>query len=172
VVPDLITVAKGLTSGYAPLGAVLVHERIARHFDERVLACGLTSYAHPLGCAAGLETLKVYEEERLYERAAAFAPVLEREMRAAAARLSGVRTFVRGLGLLWAIEIEAPDRAGGAAWARFGEELAARRLSLHVDARRGTAIVSPPLCITEEELVTGVRALGDAAAIAFGGGAP
>ena len=166
VVPDLITIAKGLTSGYAPLGAVLVSEKIAAHFEDRVLPAGLTSYAHPLGCAAALETLKVYEDERLFARAAALGPVLERELRAVAARLSGVRTFVRGLGLLWALEIVAPADA----WATFGRELAARRLSLHVDGKRGTAIVSPPLCIGEDELVAGVRGLGEAAALAFGAG--
>ena len=164
VVPDLITCAKGLTSGYAPMGAVIVHERIARYFDEHVLAAGLTSYAHPLGCAAALETLNVYRDEKLFDRGAAIGPVLEKEMRAIAERLSGVRTFVRGLGALWCIEIVA----GGDAWARFSAELAARKLSLHVDGKRGTVIVSPPLCITDEELVTGLRSLGDAAVAAFG----
>ena len=52
VTPDMITVAKGLASGYATIGAVIVHERIAQHFDEHVLACGLTYYAHPTACAA------------------------------------------------------------------------------------------------------------------------
>jgi taurine--2-oxoglutarate transaminase len=165
VVPDLITIAKGLTSGYAPMGAVLVSEKIAAHFEDKILACGLTSYAHPLGCAAALETLEVYEDEGLYGRAAALGPVLERELRAVAARLPGVRSFVRGLGLLWALElVAAPER-----WAALSRELAARRLSLHVDGKRGTAIVSPPLCIEEGELVTGIRGLGDAAVAAFGG---
>ena len=54
VVPDLEIVAKGLGAGYQPIGAVIVHERVAKHFDERVLACGLTYYAHPTGCAAAL----------------------------------------------------------------------------------------------------------------------
>ena len=167
VVPDLITVAKGLTAGYAPMGAVLVHERVARHFDDRVLACGLTFYAHPLGCAAAVETLKVYEDEGMYANAARLGPVLRRELDAVAARLapSGFRTFVRGLGLLAVLEIEAPlDR-----WTRLNTELAARRLSLHVDGKRHTAIFAPPLCIGEVELVTGVRSFGDAAVIAFGG---
>ena len=164
VVPDLITVAKGLASGYAPIGAVLVHERVARHFDERVLACGLTYYAHPLGCAAAVETLKVYEDEHLFENAARLGPVLRGELDAVARRLK-VKTFVRGLGLLAALEIEAPP----APWQVLGVELAARRLSLHVDGKRQTAIFAPPLCIGEEELVRGVRAFGDAAVIAFGG---
>jgi taurine--2-oxoglutarate transaminase len=167
VVPDLITVAKGLTGGYAPMGAVLVHERIARQFDDRVLAAGLTSYAHPLGCAAALESLKVYEDEQLFARAARLGPVLGSELRAVAARLHGVKTFVRGMGLLWCLELEAP----AAAWKAFTADLAARRLSLHVDAKRGTIIVSPPLCIGDDELEQGVRSLGDAAVAAFSNGA-
>ncbi|NVB76962.1 MAG: aminotransferase class III-fold pyridoxal phosphate-dependent enzyme [Kofleriaceae bacterium] len=163
VTPDMITVAKGLASGYATIGAVIVHERIAKHFDEHVLACGLTYYAHPTACAAALETLKVYEDDHLYENAAALGPVLRRELDAIAARVT-VKTFVRSLGLLGALEFEAPlDR-----WAVFSGELARRKLSLHVDGKRGTAIVSPPLCITESELVTGLRSLGEAAVAAFG----
>ncbi|HVK85804.1 MAG TPA: aminotransferase class III-fold pyridoxal phosphate-dependent enzyme [Kofleriaceae bacterium] len=166
VTPDLITVAKGLASGYATIGAVIVHERVARHFDEHVLACGLTYYAHPTACAAALETMKLYDDEQLYANAERLGPVLRRELDAVAARLSPT-TFVRGLGLLAALEVEAPlDR-----WQRLGAELAARKLSLHVDAKRGTAIFSPPLCIAESELVTGVRAFGDAAVLAFGSAA-
>ncbi len=166
VTPDLITCAKGLASGYQPIGAVIVHERVARHFDDQMLACGLTYYGHPTGCAAALETLKVYEDEGLYDNAARLGPVLLDELRLVARRLSGVRTFTRGLGLLAALEV---DGAPAAAWARLGSELAARRLSLHLDGKRGTAIFAPPLCISEEELVAGMRSFGDAAALAFGG---
>src|SRR5262245_38967439 len=110
VTPDIITCAKGLTSGYQPLGAVIVHDRVARHFDENVLACGLTYYAHPTACAAAVETLKLYEDEQLFASAARLGPVLRRELDAVAARL-GVRTLVRGLGLLAALELEAPPEA-------------------------------------------------------------
>lgn len=166
VVPDLITVAKGLASGYATIGAVIVHERVARHFDDHLLACGLTYYAHPTACAAALETMKVYEDDRLYEHAARLGPVLRRELDQIAQRLRAP-VFVRSLGLLGALEVDAP----ASSWARLGGELASRRLSLHVDGKRGTAIFSPPLCITEDELVTGLRGFGDAAALAFGGAA-
>jgi acetylornithine/succinyldiaminopimelate/putrescine aminotransferase len=71
---------------------------------------------------------------------------------------------VRGLGLLWAIEVEAPPQR----WAALSRELAAAKLSLHVDARRGTIIVSPPLCIDEKDLMDGLRGLADAAHVAFG----
>ena len=166
VVPDLITTAKGLASGYATIGAVIVHERVAKHFDEQVLACGLTYYAHPTACAAAVETLQLYEDEQLYANAARLGPVLRRELDAVAARLRS-KTFVRGLGLLAALELDAPAEA----WARLRTELAARKLSLHDDGKRGTAIFAPPLCITEDELVRGVRAFGDAAVAAFGGAA-
>lgn len=162
VVPDLITVAKGLASGYATIGAVIVHERIAKYFEDHVLAAGLTYYAHPVSCAAALETMKVYEDERLYENAERLGPVLRRELDAIRGRIG--RGFVRSLGMLGALEVDAP----AAAWGKLGAELAARKLSLHVDGKRGTAIFSPPLCITEQELVTGMRAFGDAAVAAFG----
>jgi taurine--2-oxoglutarate transaminase len=166
-VPDLITVAKGLASGYATIGAVIVHERIAQYFNEHVLACGLTYYAHPVSCAAAVETLRVYEDEKLFDAAARLDPVLRRELDAVAARIAP-KSFVRSIGLLGALEIEAtPDQ-----WAKLGPELAARKLSLHVDAGRGLAIFSPPLCITEGELVTGMRAFGDAAVAAFGAQTP
>jgi taurine--2-oxoglutarate transaminase len=164
VVPDMITVAKGLASGYATIGAVIVHERIARHFEQHVLACGLTYYAHPLACAAALETMKVYEDDRLYENAERLGPVLRKELDAIAARIAP-KVFVRSLGLLGALEFESAPMEQ---WAVLGRGLIERKLSLHVDTARGTAIFSPPLCITEQELVTGMRAFGDAAVAAFG----
>jgi taurine--2-oxoglutarate transaminase len=164
VVPDIITCAKGLTSGYQPLGAVIVHDRVARHFDENLLACGLTYYAHPTACAAGVATLQLYEDEGMFANAARLDPVLRKELASVAARLR-VPSFTRSLGLLGALELEAPLDA----WGKLRGELAARKLSLHDDGKRGTAIFAPPLCITEDELVRGMRSFGDAAVAAFGG---
>ena len=163
VVPDMITIAKGLASGYATIGAVIVHERVAKHFDANVLACGLTYYAHPTACAAALETMKLYDDEQLFANSARLGPVLLRELDAVAHRIA-VPAHVRGLGLLAAL---AP-KASSEQWAKLGSELAARKLSLHVDGKRGTAIFAPPLCITEEELVRGIRSFGEAAVNAFG----
>ena len=73
VTPDLMTMAKGMTGGYAPGGAVVVTERIARHFDDQVLVCGLTSYAHPLVCEAIVAAIETLRDERLVEHAAALA---------------------------------------------------------------------------------------------------
>ena len=69
VVPDIITMAKGLTSAYVALGAVGMRRKIADHFKDKVFYGGLTYNSHPLGCAAALATIAVYEEDDLIERA-------------------------------------------------------------------------------------------------------
>jgi taurine--2-oxoglutarate transaminase len=65
IVPDMIATAKGITAGYIPLGALIVTDKIAEHFNDRVLWLGLTYSAHPVACAAGLEVMKIYEDENL-----------------------------------------------------------------------------------------------------------
>ncbi len=158
VVPDIITCAKGLTGGYAPLGAVLVHERVASHFDTEVLACGLTSYAHPLGCAAGVAALKVYEEDALFARAAALEPVLLAELRAIEEQCLPVVEHVRGIGLLGCIELAGEPSL----WRALTAALAARRVAVHAEPRRGTLIVAPPLVIEESELRQGMALVREA----------
>jgi taurine---2-oxoglutarate transaminase len=154
VVPDMITLAKGLTGGYAPLGAVLVHERVASHFDDSFLYAGLTNYAHPLGCAAGLEAMHIYRDEGLVENAAS----LETTLMAGLGRLPNATTVPRGKGLLGAVELDLTAEQ----WARFKAELAARRVFVHTYPSRETLIVSPPLCITERELTDGLVLVRDA----------
>lgn len=171
VTPDMICVAKGLTGGYAPLGAVLVHDRIAKHFDEHVLACGLTFYAHPLGCAAGVEALKVYADEKLFERAAALGPVLLAALRDEIARSVGAAAGVpvRGLGLLAALELDLPQ----AGWRALADGLQQRKVFVHMYPGRGTLVFAPPLCIEESTLREGVALFGEAlrAALAAGNAA-
>ncbi len=164
-VPDIITVAKGLASGYATIGAVIVPPQIATYFEDHVLACGLTYYAHPTSCAAAVETLRLYEDEKLFDHSAALGPVLARELENCARRLAP-KTFVRSIGLLGALEVDGVDPA---TWNVLAAELAKAKISLHVEGRRSMAIFAPPLCITEAELVDGVRRFGDAAVTAFGG---
>ncbi len=167
VVPDMITVAKGLTGGYAPLGAVLVHERLADHFEEHVLACGLTNYAHPLGCAAALAAITAYEEEKLFENARALEPILlgmlgelsaRHERSGAAPRIE----FLRGIGLLAVLELEADPWF----WSALADELRQRRVYVHLYPDRGTVILSPPLCIDEPTLRRGIELFATAFAAA------
>jgi len=68
VEPDIITFAKGITCGYAPIGGTIVSKEIADYFNDNFLSCGLTYSAHLLGCAAGLATIEVYREEGLIEK--------------------------------------------------------------------------------------------------------
>lgn len=158
VTPDLITVAKALTGGYAPLGAVLVHERIADRFRDRVLACGLTHYGYPIGCAAGVAALDAYRDGDLFARAERLAPVLMTGLEAVAAAHPQAVTAVRGLGLLACLELALDDRA----WNRLGDELERRRLYLHASPTRGTAIFAPPLIIETDQLERGVASFGAA----------
>lgn len=157
VTPDLITTSKGLTGGYGVLGAVIVHERVARHFDDHTLLAGLTHYAHPLGVAAALAALDVYEEEGLIERAAALGPTLRAALEGIASRQPAVR-FTRGLGLLGALELELDD----ARLARLAMALAARCVHAHLRKKERTLVVAPPLCIGEDELLEGARRIEEA----------
>jgi taurine--2-oxoglutarate transaminase len=153
-VPDLITVAKGLTGGYAPLGAVLVHDRVAKHFDENFLYAGLTNYAHPLGCAAGVAAIEIYREEGLLQNATR----LQRPLLDGLDALPHRRTKARGRGLLAAVDLDLdPD-----AWLRFVAKLQEEHVFVHAYPKRGTLILSPPLCISREELDEGLRRIGRA----------
>jgi len=160
VVPDMITLGKALTGGYAPLGAVLVHERVASHFEAHPLYAGLTGYGHPLGCAAGLAAVQVYEEEGLVARAAELGPVLLEILCGIAERAGERIPFVRGIGLLAAMEIEA----SGAEWQSLGVALAARHLHVHLRPRLGMVLLAPPLCVAESDLRHGLGLLEEAIA--------
>ena len=163
VTPDLLTTAKGLTGGYAPGGAVIVSDRIARHFDNHVLLCGLTAYAHPLTCAAIVAAIGAIRDEKLVERSASLGLWLARRL----AELASSRPFigdVRGIGLLWALELVVPGSARtplpAAALARLGPAL--RRRHVHLHRRDNLVYVAPPLVATEEELTDGLRRLSGA----------
>jgi taurine--2-oxoglutarate transaminase len=155
VAPDLLTCAKGLTGGYAPGGATIASARLARHFDDHVLSCGLTAYAHPLTCAAIVAAIEAYRGEELIGRAERLGGVLEVQLRQLGETRPAVLE-VRGVGLLWALELNLTP----ARMKRLGEELRARHLHLH--KRDNMVFVAPPLVIGEADLQAGVRTLGEA----------
>ena len=156
--PDLITLSKGITGGYAPLGAVLVHERVAKIFEDRVLLAGLTFYGHPLGVAAGLEALRVYEDERLIERAKDLGARFVTKITALQDRLPAQLPRTRTLGLLSGLEIAGDD----ARFARLAAALERRRLYTHPNAKVRTIILAPPLVIEERDLDRGLAELEQA----------
>jgi taurine--2-oxoglutarate transaminase len=165
VVPDIITMAKGLTSGYVPLGAVAVSRKISDHFQDHVLWCGLTYNAHPLACAAGVATLRVYEEERLLERSTRLGRLLMEALKELEARHPCVGD-VRGLGLFTLIELvkDKDTREPLVPWNAAGSALALtkeinRRLlagGVYTWVRWNWIFVTPPLVITEDELKEGL----------------
>ena len=159
VAPDMITMAKGLTGGYAPGGAVIVSERVARHFDDEVLWCGLTSYAHPLVCEAIVAAIDTYRDERLVERAATLGQWLGPRLAALASSRPTVAD-VRGIGLLWALELcvsGTKDPLPASAMAKLAATL--RRHHLHMHKRDNLLYLAPPLVIGEAELAEAVAAL-------------
>ena len=104
VVPDLMTMAKGLTSAYVQLGAVGMRPQIARVFQDKAFPGGLTYNSHPLACAAALATLAVYEDENLLENARKMGAVLNERMREIAARHPSVGAH-RSIGLFGIVEL-------------------------------------------------------------------
>jgi len=154
VVPDLITVAKQLSSGYAPIGAVLVHERVATAFEggpERAFVSGLTFAGHPVACAVAKANLGILRRERLPEPAADVGAYLGERLREMA-RGRRVVAEVRGVGLLWALEIVRDKESGAPFPARELSqwlEGALRRRGLLT--RAGALLYLAPPLITDRE---------------------
>jgi len=166
IVPDMITFAKGVTSGYVPLGGVMVSKPIAGHFDTHTLWAGLTYSGHPLACAAGLATLEVYEEEGLIQRARQLEEIVGAQLRRLADR-HPVIGDVRGKGLFWGIELVA-DRITKEPWVPWNssgpgrtKEFLARIAAegVYLYGRWNVLFVAPPLVVSEEEIEEGMHAI-------------
>ncbi|HZA26689.1 MAG TPA: aminotransferase class III-fold pyridoxal phosphate-dependent enzyme [Actinomycetota bacterium] len=161
VVPDLMTLAKGLTSSYVPLGAVGMREPIARFFDDTVFAGGLTYNSHPISCAAALATIEVYEEDGLVGNAKRMGEVMRSHHQALMARHPSIGA-ARNIGLFGIIEL-VRDRATMeplSPFNRTSEEMQAVMRSLldqglYTISRWHAIMTNPPLCITEQELAEG-----------------
>lgn len=167
VVPDIMTIAKGLTAGYLPLGAVVVSDAIARHFDDRMLYMGLTYTGHPLSCAAGIATLQVYHDEGLIENSRRLGEVLAGELRAMQARLPCVGD-VRALGLFSALELVSDRSTRAPLEAERMGRIKARLLAdgLTTFVNKNMVFACPPLCITQDELQAGLGIIERAIAAA------
>ena len=158
VVPDILTMAKGLTSAYVPLGAVGIRRGIADHFQQKVFYGGLTYNSHPLGCAAALATIQVYEEDGLIERARAMGAVM-RGLTDDLARTHRSVGEARSIGLFGLVELvrDPKTREPLAPFNGSSPEMQAlgrffRERGLYTFVRWNTFFTNPPLCITEGEL--------------------
>ncbi len=154
VAPDMMTLAKGLTSGYIPLAALVVSEPIARYFDDTVLLGGLTYGSHPLACAAAVATLQVYQEDGLIENSARLGAFLGQRLEEIKERHPSVGD-VRYLGLFSAIEL-VKDRATKEPQPSALLNPFLREQGLFTFLPSNLIFVTPPLCITEAQLDEGL----------------
>jgi taurine---2-oxoglutarate transaminase len=173
VTPDIMTFAKGVNSGYVPLGGVIVRQPIADYFEDHTFFGGLTYAGHPLACAAALATIQVYKEEKMVENSKQMGRVLMRELEAMKERHPSVGD-VRGLGLFCGVELvknketrEMLVRWNGPTQG-VGAEVREKALQsgLYMFGRWNVLFVAPPLCITQDELRQGLAILDEALDIA------
>ena len=161
VVPDLITMAKGLTSSYLPLGAVGMRPFIRQHFQDNVFYGGLTYNSHPMGCAAALATIGVYEEDHLIQNARYMGTLMKQLLADLRERHPSVGE-VRSIGLFGIVELIRSQRTREplAPFNGTSEEMAAlghffRQEGLYTFVRWNTFFTNPPLSINEEQLREG-----------------
>ena len=158
VVPDLISMAKGLTSAYVQLGAVGMKREIADHFAKNVFYGGLTYNSHPLACAAALATIAVYEEDNLIARARDMGEVMRGILEDLKVRHPSVGA-TRNIGLFGIVELVrnretlepmAPFNGSSPEMQALGKYF--RQEGLYTFVRWNTFFTNPPLCITEDEM--------------------
>jgi len=160
IVPDIVTMAKGLTSSYAPLGAMGVSDAIAEHFQDNVFWGGLTYNSHNLGLAAAMANLDVLLGEGLIENAAKLGLVMRSEMDRLIAKHPSAKEG-RCIGLFGMMDVQ--KNSAGEPMAAFNSsskpmtELSQYfwEAGLFTFVRWGSFMCNPPLCITEEELIAG-----------------
>jgi taurine--2-oxoglutarate transaminase len=176
ITPDLITFAKGINSGYIPLGGVIISDRIAESFQTKVFPGGLTYSGHPLACASAVASINIFREEGIVENARRIgAEVIGPELDKIAARHPSVGE-VRGLGVFWAVELVrdratrepfVPFNAGGSDASPMNEFAAAcKKQGLWPFTHFNRTHVVPPCTITEDEARAGLAILDDALEVA------
>ncbi|MGH3411881.1 MAG: aspartate aminotransferase family protein [Marmoricola sp.] len=176
VVPDLIPFAKGINSGYVPLGGVLIGDAVAETFEERAFPGGLTYSGHPLACAAGVGSIRAFEEEHVLEHVSRLGEdVVRPSLEDLAGRHPSIGE-VRGLGMLWAIELVrdretremlVPFNASGADAEPMARVMAAcKERGVWPFTHFNRLHVAPPLVIDEADLKEGIAVIDDALDIA------
>ena len=167
IVPDILTMAKGMTSSYAPLGCMAISDPIAAHFRENVFWGGLTYNSHPLGLATAEAVINVILQDGLVENAARLELVMRSEMD----RLTAKHPTVRGgrcIGLFGMLDLQrnakgdpmAPYNGTSEAMAALGKRFV--ELGLFTFVRWGSFMCNPPLCITKEQLLEAFAVIDEA----------
>jgi taurine--2-oxoglutarate transaminase len=175
IIPDMICMAKGLTCGYLPFGCLMVSDHIAKKFDDTVLALGLTYSAHPVACAAALETLKIYEEDQLIENTVKMEAYLNSRIAELIMQHPSIGDW-RNTGLLGCLEI-VKNRKTKEPIAPFNakpdemtvmNKVAAKikELGMYTFVRWGYIFIAPPLIVTKEQIDEGLAIISEALKIA------
>jgi taurine--2-oxoglutarate transaminase len=175
VVPDMMVMAKGITSGYLPLGAVVVSKRVAEYFDDHTFWGGLTYSGHPMSCAAGIATIQVYQEDGLLENTRQMGSVMAQGLADLQSRHPTVGD-VRGIGLFWVLELvkDRETREPLAPWNAKASELGPmpavarhiRERGLYTFVKWNWIFVVPPLCINADQIAEGLAVIDGALDIA------
>jgi taurine---2-oxoglutarate transaminase len=175
VVPDILTVAKGINSGYIPLGAMIVRQPIAKWVRDKYFAGGLTYSGHPLACASAIASIEAFKEEGIVENAAEMGGAFAEDLESLREKHPSIGE-VRGLGCFWGIELVkdrdtrepfVPFNATGEAFAPMARVWkAALERGLYLMTHWNVIMVCPPLTITREEIEEGIEILDEALAIA------
>jgi taurine--2-oxoglutarate transaminase len=177
IIPDMICMAKGLTSGYLPFGCLMISDKIAARYDDAVLPLGLTYSAHPVSCAAALEMLKIYEDDNLIENATAMGKYMNEQLEKLKQKHPSIGDW-RNTGLLGCIEL-VKNRKTKEPMAPFNakpdemtvmNKVAAKikELGMYTFVRWSYIFVAPPLIVTKEQIDEGLAIISEAIAIADG----
>lgn len=173
VIPDIMTMAKGITCGYMPLGATVTNEKIAAYFDKHQLWCGLTYSSHPISCAAATACMKVYQEDNLIENTVAMGKLLEEGLKKLQHKHPCVGE-VRGIGLFWLLEL-VKNRETREPMNGFNKPVSEpmgkvagrlKELGMSTFVRWDWVFAVPPLCINAQELQEGLDMIDDALSLA------
>ncbi len=175
VEPDMMCIAKGLTSGYLPLGGLMVTDELAERFADKALPLGLTYSAHPVCCAAALATIAIYEEDNLVERAAEMGGYIETQVELLKEKHPSIGDF-RNTGLLGCIELvkNRETKEPVTPWNAKPDQMEAtsrmaakiRELGMFTFVRWNWIFIAPPLNVTKEEVDQGLDIISQAIAIA------
>lgn len=175
VVPDMIAMAKGLTSGYVPLGGLMLSDKLANHFNDKPLQVGLTYSAHAVGCAAAVACIEVFEEQNLVQKARETGAYVDQQVAKMAEKHPSIGDF-RNTGLLGCIELvkNRETKEPMAPWNAKAADMAVmnkvagkiRELGMFTFVRWNWIFIAPPLNITTAEVDEGLDIISQAIAIA------
>ncbi len=175
VTPDIMAIAKGLTSGYLPLGGTVVTDTIAKHFDENNLTIGLTYSAHPVSCAAGIANLKIMQDENMVENAAIKGKYIEELVEQLKDKHPSIGDF-RNTGLLGCIELvkDRQTKEPVTHWnakpidSKITYQIAGkiRELGMFTFVKWNFIFIAPPLNITKDQIDEGMNIISQAISLA------